>query len=498
MKARIYTTLSLLLGILLVLNLLSNEFHLRLDLTEDKQYTLSKATRDILNELEEPVTVTAYFSKDLPPHIAKTKRDFQDMLVEYAQRSGNMVQYNFVNPNEKESLENEAVNNGIQPVLINVREKDQIKQQKAFLGAVVSLGEKQEILPFIQPGAAMEYALSTAIKKLSVENKPVIGFLQGHGEAAGAELRQLYSQLEILYTPQDVRLDSADVPLNIKTLVVVRPNDSIPAAQLARVEQFLSRGGRLLLALNRVQGDLQQSVGFALKTGWENWLQKFGITIDDSFVIDVRAGSVTIQQQTAFGILQTQMPFYYLPVAAVFAKHPITTGLETVMFEFVSPLEFKADSAIQYTPLIFSSERSNALKAPQFFDINRQWTESDFPQKNLVLAAAFEGVFAGDSPTRMVVITDGDFPVTSSQRKPADNINLIANAIDWLSDDTGLVLLRTKGVTSRPLNELSDASKTAIKYANFIMPVLLAIGYGLYRYNQNRITRIKRMSDLYI
>lgn len=497
MKTRVYTTLALLLGILLLLNLLSNEFHFRLDLTEDKQYTLSRATRDILDNLDDPVMVTAYFSKDLPPHIAKTKRDFQDLLVEYAMRSGNMVQYKFVNPNEKESLENEAVNNGIQPVLINVREKDQIKQQKAFLGAIVSLGEKQEILPFIQPGAAMEYALSTAIKKLSVEEKPAVGFLQGHGEATAGELRQLYSQLEILYTPQDVRLDSLDVPLNIKTLVVIRPNDTIPPAQLERVEQFLSRGGRLLLALNRVQGDLQQSIGFAVKTGWEDWLQKHGITIQDAFVIDVRAGSVTVQQQTAFGILQTQMPFYYLPIAAVFAKHPVTTGLENVMFEFVSPLEVKPDSAIQYTPLVFSSERSNALKAPQFFDINRQWNEADFPERNLVLAAAFEGVFSGDTPTRIVVIGDGDFPLTSNQRRPPDNINLISNAIDWLSDDTGLVSLRTKGVTSRPLDEISDGSKTAIKYANFLLPVLLAIGYGLYRYQQNRIIRIKRMSDLY-
>lgn len=114
-----------------------------------------------------------------------------------------------------------------------------------------------------------------------------------------------------------------------------------------------------------------------------------------------------------------------------------------------------------------------------------------------MLAAAFEGVFSGDAPTRMVVIADGDFPLTTSQRRPPDNINLISNAIDWLSDDTGLVSLRTKGVTSRPLDELSDGSKTVIKYANFLLPVLLAIGYGLYRYQQNRMIRIKRMSDLY-
>jgi gliding-associated putative ABC transporter substrate-binding component GldG len=497
MKRRVYISVALLLGLILVVNLLSHEFHFRIDVTKGKQYTLSKATRDILRNLEEPVTVKAYFSKNLPPHIAKTRRDFQDLLFEYAARSKGMVQYDFVNPNEEEALEQEAVNHGIQPVLINVREKDQIKQQKAYLGAVISLGEKQEVLPFIQPGSAMEYDLSTAIKKLSLDNKPSIGFLQGHGEASLNDLRQLSSQLEVLYTPREVFIDSLDIPLDIQTLVVIRPTDTIPLAHLERIDHFLARGGRLLLALNRVQGDLQQSMGFDVRTGWEDWLEKKGITIEGSFVIDVRSGSVTVQQQTVFGILQTQMPFYYLPVATLFAKHPVTTGLESVLFEFVSPLQVNTDSTITYTPLIFSSEKSNALRTPQIFDINRQWTESDFPLRNLVLGAAFEGILAGETPTRMVVIADGDFAVNYNQRRPTDNINLMSNAIDWLSDDTGLVSLRTKGVTSRPLAEVSDGNKTFIKYANFLLPVLLVIGYGIKRYQQNRILRLKRMGEYY-
>ena len=83
MKQKLFFTTILIIGILLIVNLLANEFHVRVDLTDEKQYTLSKATKDILNELEEPVTIKAYFSKDLPPNIAKTRQDFQEMLVEY-------------------------------------------------------------------------------------------------------------------------------------------------------------------------------------------------------------------------------------------------------------------------------------------------------------------------------------------------------------------------------------------------------------------------------
>src|SRR5262245_35449397 len=124
MKQKLTITTLLTVGIILILNFLSNEVHLRLDLTDDKQYTLSKATRDIITGLEEPVNIKAYFSKNLPANVTKTRQDFQDLLVEYANRSHGMVVYEFVNPGESEAAEKETVDKGIQPVMINVREKD--------------------------------------------------------------------------------------------------------------------------------------------------------------------------------------------------------------------------------------------------------------------------------------------------------------------------------------------------------------------------------------
>jgi ABC-type uncharacterized transport system involved in gliding motility auxiliary subunit len=141
-KKNLYITIALLAGIVIMINLLSTEFHLRLDLTEGGQYTLSPATKDILHDLQEPVTVKAYFSRNLPPNIDKARKDFQDLLVEYASRAHGMVRYSFVNPNENEAREQEAQQKGIRPVLINVRQKDQMQQQKAYLGAVLSLGDR--------------------------------------------------------------------------------------------------------------------------------------------------------------------------------------------------------------------------------------------------------------------------------------------------------------------------------------------------------------------
>src|SRR5688572_13039021 len=366
MKSKLYTTPALIIGIIIVLNLLANEYHIRLDLTEDRQYTLSDATENILEELEEPVTVKAYFSKDLPPNIVKTRQDFQDLLIEYATRADGQLLYEFINPNEKESYEQEATKNGIQPVLINVREKDQMKQQKAFLGATVQLGEKKEVIPFIQPGAAMEYALSTALKKISIDNKPIVGFVQGHGEPPLAEMPQAVEQLSVLYQTLEISLtDSTTIPDNIKALALIRPTDSIPSSHLQQLDAFLEKGGRLLVAVNAVQADFRSLYGTPAPTGLGAWLRTKGIDVVPNFVVDAQCGSVSVPQQFGGFTIQSSISFPYVPVISTFADHPVTSGLESVMFEFASEVKPVNDSIDNFVPLAFSSELSNTLPAPQ-------------------------------------------------------------------------------------------------------------------------------------
>ena len=85
------------------------------DFTADKRFTLSNATKDVLSSLKEPVTVKAYFSENLPPDIEKTRRDFREMLVEYGNISKGRVVFEFIDPSQKEDIEKEAQQNGIQP-----------------------------------------------------------------------------------------------------------------------------------------------------------------------------------------------------------------------------------------------------------------------------------------------------------------------------------------------------------------------------------------------
>ena len=114
-KKSVAIYLVMVIGVLIFINILSERYFFRLDFTADKRYTLSKATKDILKSLYEPVTITAYFTKDLPPQYLSLRKDFKDILIEYSSLSDGMLVYEFVNPNKDEESEQKAMQEGIHP-----------------------------------------------------------------------------------------------------------------------------------------------------------------------------------------------------------------------------------------------------------------------------------------------------------------------------------------------------------------------------------------------
>ena len=504
-KKKIFASIGLIFGILLLLNILADRFFVRLDFTDDQEYTLSNATQDILDSLDQPVTVTAYFSENLPPNIAQVRSDFRDLLVEYSNESDGNVVYDFVNPNKDQKTEIKAQRAGIRPIMINVRERDQMKQQRAYLGAILQYGDKTEVIPFIKPGSAMEYALSSTIKKLTLKNKTDIAFLEGNGEPSLSEMPQVSQELSILYNVGSVKFnDTTGIPEKYKTLVIVAPKDTINPAYFSQLDDFLARGGRILIALDRVKADLAHASGASLYTGFSKWLQKKGINVEDNFIVDANCSTVMVRQQEGMFVMNTPVRFPFIPVITNFANHPITRGIESVVMPFVSPVRISSkDSLMHFTILAKTSERSGIQKPPVYFNGSKRWNKSDFPISSLPVAVAVEGKIDNGINSKMVVFGSGDFMVNgsgqSARKLGNDNINLMTNAIDWLSDDTGLIGLRTKGITSRPIDtNLSDGTKALIKYANFLVPILLIIGYGLFRFQMRRRKKNKLMHEEYV
>lgn len=507
-KGKIVFRFFLIFLVIAALNFVGERFFLRLDFTQGHQYTLSKATKNILKQLDEPITITAYFTSDLPPDIAKSKRDFKELLTEYSKLSHNKVVYEFIDPNKDPDVEQQAVQSGIQPVLVNVREKDQVKQQKVYLGVKLQYGEKSGVIPVLKPGGAMEYELSTTIKRISMkeEDKKTIGILQGHGEPPLSSLQQVLAELMILYNVEPVELNDSSLNLvKYKTIMIVAPSDTFAPDHLAKLDNYLSEGGNLFIAMNNVTGDFQSLQGTTIETGLRGWLGQKNILVDNAFVTDASCATVGVMQQQSFFRYTTQIPFPFLPIVRSFSDQPSTRGLEAVILHFPSPILFAGDSVrVKYIPLARSSKKSGKLTPPVMFDVQKQWTENDFPMGEQVLAAMFTGRLVGDRESKIILITDGDFMIGGDARQQQqqqlqpDNVNLASNSVDWLSDDTGLIDLRTKGVTARPLDDVSEGKKLLLKWLNFLLPIGLIFIYGLLRIQYRRNQKVKRMEGQYV
>lgn len=489
-KSIIFVQVGIVAAILVVINLISDGLYFRLDFTEDNRYTLSTATENILRDLDDVISVKAYFTQDLPPQLAYVRKDLQDQLIEFEDVSGGNILFEFINPNESEELKQEAFQEGIAPVSINVVENDQRQQLQAFMGLVFQAGDQKEVIPLVQPGAALEYDLTTSIKKLSIRDKPKIGFIQGYGEPSFQSFPQLIQQLSVLYDVEPFSIkDTTTIPMFYRSLVWVSPADTISPVDFGKLDQYLSQGGNLFLAHANVKGDLQSGLlSRADNIGLAGWVARKGVQLTDQFVIDAQCASVTVQQRSGFFTVNSQVQFPYFPQVSNFADHPVTSGLETILLPFANPLNItNVDTTISVTPLAYSSDMSGTQMAPVYVDIQKRWNESDFTAPEQILAASIEGIGVGDG--KIIVVTNGQFIINGEgqqvQQLNPDNVNFASNAVDWLSDDTGLIELRTKGITNRPLDAIEDSAKNMLKYGNVFAPILLVLLYALVRRSQS-------------
>lgn len=501
----IIVRLFIFIGIVVVLNLISDKLFFRLDFTADGRYTLSNATKNVLEDLDDVVTITAYFSEDLPTQLLSNRKDFLDMLIEYENRSDGNIVYEFVNPNETEETEGEAQQAGISPVVINVTERDQVQQMRAYMGAIMEMGDRKEIIPVIQPGAAMEYDLTTSLKKISIQDKPKVAFLQGHGEPSLGATAQLIQQLLVLYDVEPLILtDTAVVPSYYRTLVIMNPTDTITSRDFSLIDNYIDQGGNVFVSFSAVEGDMRTAyLQPSADIGLRGWLQDKGLIVGYRFVVDAACASVSVRQQQGPFTFNAQVQFPYFPIVQEFPEHPISQGIESLLLPFVTNIAINnTDTSIHITPLALSSANSGLIPAGRAIDINKKWAENDFPLQNEILAVALDGKIGSNPGARMVVVPNGSFAVNGEpgegqQQLNPDNVNFASNSIDWLSDDTGLIDLRTKGVTSRPLDVIEDSTRNMLKYGNVFIPILIILIYSFVRKQTNNRRKQEWMQGNY-
>jgi gliding-associated putative ABC transporter substrate-binding component GldG len=479
-------------------------------MTGNGMFTLSGASRALVGSLDDRLTVTAYFTEELPAPYNATRRTLLDQLNEYKAYAKGNLHFTFVDPSGP-ALEQEAEQNGISPVQVQVLKDDKFEVKRGYMGVVLQYEGRKEILPVVQHTATLEYELSSAIKRLSSTERRTIGFLTGHGEVALGEANALQEVLKKQYEVVTVDVSrNTRVPDRVAVLVVAGPTGRVPEDAKFQIDQFLMRGGRAIFLLNRIDANLQAQFGRPLETNLEDMLESYGVRVNADAVRDVQCASINVMQpQIGFPV---RVPFPYIPVASTFSEgNMIVKDLQGIVMVFASSLDTIGLSSrgLRGEILVRSSKQSGRQSGMLVINPLQEFTAADFPESGIPLAAMVSGSFrsfyagkpvpsdtaAGVTPplagaktqspeTQILVVGDGD--LIRDQYASRDNGTFLANGIDVLADDAGLVTIRSREASTPPLDPVEDGMKRWIKILNLALPPLLVVTYGLLRWRGRR------------
>ena len=526
----------LLFGILVLINVISINIFFRIDLTGNKIYTLSSASKTLVNNLDDKLVVKAYFTDNLPSPYNNTRRYLKEILDDYKNYSNGNFQYEIISPSDEQELEKDAQKFGIQPVQVQTFKDDRAEAMKAYMGIVFLYGGKQETLPFIGNTQNLEYEITGVIKRMTEKELKKVGVLTG-ADIPGVDKMGTANQLISKYysfTNVDA-LKNNPIPSDIAVLIVNTPKPQqqqqmmmqqqqapvqIPENFKFAVDQYIMNGGKVIFLLNKVMIASQQQFQFAQSTniGVEDMLESYGIKVNNNIIRDKECAYVSVPVQQGPLQFYTQIPFPYYPkIININQELPAFSGIGQVFLSFTSSIDTTTagPKGLKVTPLLTTSEKTGEDKELAVIQATGKMPpDSMFRLKNLPVGVIYTGVYnsfyngkpvpadtvqgslaaltqiKNQSPeTKVIVIGNGDFPMDEF-RGPAENIIFLSNMIDYLTDDVGLSEIKMKDANPKPLkSDVEDSAKKIVKYGIIVLPPAIVLLYGIFRWRKRKTAK---------
>lgn len=495
-KASLGMNALILAGILIVINFFGYQIFYAFDLTQNKDYSISKTTKDTLKNLDDIVNIKAYFSGSLPTQYINLPQEVGDILSGYQNYSSGKVKYEFIDPKDDSDLQSELQMKGIPQLQFNVLAKDKYEVVNGYLGMSIQYGDKSETIPVVQDTANLEYLITSKIKKLTAKDAPVIGFLTGHETlSTDTDIKGAYQSISELYDVRTVDLATdKEMPAEIKTLIIAGPKTEFKKEELTTIDNFVMRGGSLLILADGVKVDngLQAS---ANKVGLEPLLTAYGLRLNENLILDSSAGIASFNQ--GFMTFNINYPFWPKITKSGFDKDSTAVAkLESVVLPWVSSIDTLKDKlpeGAKVSYLAKSSGESWTQKEPFNLNPQQQMPTSKASQSDLAVSVTgkLKSAFGSNTSdnSRIILVGDSDF-LRDSLSGGSDNLIFFQNMVDSLTLDEGLINIRSKGIAARPLMELTDAGKASIRYLNVFGLTILALVFGLWRYYSRRRSRM--------
>ena len=445
---------------LIVINLISHFFFKRFDLTQDKRYTLSETTLNIIKNIDSPLYIDVYLDGNFPPEFKRLQNETKQLLEEFSAYNSNIV-FQFKNPIEKETMRVEVMKEfyerGMQPLSITVEDKGKQSQEVVFPWAQATYGKKftkvsllknlmgasteEKVISSVQH---LEFGFAEAITKITKEKQKKIAVIKGNGELIEPLIADFLTTVKESYYIGPFTLDSvANQP--VQTLaalkkydlaLIAKPTEAFSEAEKQVLDQFIMNGGKTLWLVDAVSADMDSmynETGTILAHPRELNLTdlffKYGIRMNPLLIKDEYATPIKIASGNQGS--ETQLQQYnwkFSPFIYPTSTHPIVKNMEGIKFEFSSPIELLKND-VKKTVLLSSSEYSKTIGTPAPISlslINEETTPEEYAGKGLLpVAVMMQGKFKSayqnrvlpfddktfqsvGKETKMIVISDGD------------------------------------------------------------------------------------------
>ncbi len=476
------------LVIIVLINYLSSALFLRLDLTSDNRYTLTKTTKQILDSLDDIVYIQLFLDGDMPVGFKRMQKSIKEMIDEFKLIANDNIEYEIINPSasddkgKRAAIYRDIYQRGLNPT--NVHDKDNeggTSQKLLFPGAIITYGEKETSVNFLKNNSgfsaeqnlnnsiqSIEYKLIDAIRRLTVKKKQRIAFIEGHGELDEYEVGDITKSLSKYYLIDRVNIKGHNTILNpYSTIIIAKPQNSFPEKDKFVIDQYIMNGGKVIWFIDPIKVSMDSlstgSSTFALinDLNINDQLFRYGVRINPKIIQDIQCSIIPIN--TALAGEKTKFSpasWLYSPLIMPPANNNITKDLNLIKSNFASNIDIiKSNKDVKYKILLSSSQNSKLTSAPflvSLEQINNKLNPSEFNSSNLPIAVLLEGKFESvfknrmlntfidnksyiykekSIDTKMIVISDGDI-IRNEVRRRADGILISPLGLDRYTKQT--------------------------------------------------------------
>ncbi|GAB2520162.1 gliding motility-associated ABC transporter substrate-binding protein GldG [Spirosoma aerophilum] len=517
MKSASLRTL-LIIAALVVVNVLSAFVFFRIDLTEEKRYTLSEATQNLLAELPDDIHVDVYLTGDLPPGFKRLENAVRENLDEFQAQAGKTVTYRFIDPalitntEEKNKFIDKLQQKGLLPTNLFANEGGKRTEKLVFPGAIVSYKGQETAVQFLkgnktaspeeqlnQSYEGVEFQLASAIRKLTQtkENRRRVGLLYDHTQVPPSRFADLLASVQQNYDLFLIDMSKPGPIAGLDVMLVPKPDKPFSEEEIFKIDQYVVNGGRALFFVDGQRVDSVSNEGTyaqPISLNLDDLFFRWGVRLNRDVVKDFYCAPIPLNVGNLGDKPNVQLvPWRFYPLLNNFGTsgNPIVRNLDAVLARFASTLDTVRAPGIKKTPLLLTSAYTKVLKAPALISYNEARQQPDpktYDEGNKLIGCLLEGKFQslfanrilpGDPraagfraegvASRILICSDGDlilndvdykrnapYPLGFDRftRNTFANKDFALNAIDYLIDPNGVIAARTRTVTLRPLDKI--------------------------------------------